>query len=152
MLRTLLRDESHQFRVIEDPSAISDIVEHKDRLLWLDLESPTAEDFALIQEEFGLHPLAIEDAMARHQRPKVDPYDNFYLVIFYSVGVEEPGESRLQGRRGLQGSTFTRPTANGTGEGETRAPGELDENSRCSPSWSRGRATRSCPQLDQPSA
>jgi Mg2+ and Co2+ transporter CorA len=91
LLRTLLRDESRQFRVVEDASAISEIVSHKERLLWLDLESPTAEEFALIQEEFRLHPLAIEDAMARHQRPKIDTYDNFYLAIFYSVAIEGSG-------------------------------------------------------------
>ena len=110
MLRTLLRDESNHFRVVDDPAAISDIVMHKERLLWLDLENPTNEEFALIQEEFNLHPLAIEDAMARHQRPKVDQYDNFYLVIFYSVGIETPGEAAIApGRRGLRGSAFHRP-------------------------------------------
>lgn len=100
MLRTLLRDESHQFRVVEDPSAISEIVTNKDRLLWLDLESPTAEEFALLAEEFSLHPLAIEDAMARHQRPKIDTYDDFYLVIFYSVAVEGSIPAGIAGRQG----------------------------------------------------
>ena len=60
MLRTLLRDESNQFRVVDDPSAISDIVENLDRLLWIDIEQPSAAEFATIQEEFNLHPLAIE--------------------------------------------------------------------------------------------
>ena len=49
MLRSLLRDESNQFRVVDDPSAISDIMEHLDRLLWLDLEQPTAADFATVR-------------------------------------------------------------------------------------------------------
>src|SRR5438105_10778691 len=110
MLRSLLRDESNQFRVVDDPSAISDIVEHHDRLLWLDLEQPTAADFATIQEEFNLHPLAIEDAMARHQRPKVDQYRNFYLVIFYSVAIETEGAgSQLPERHGLKGTDFYHP-------------------------------------------
>ena len=59
MLRTLLRDETKQFRVVEDPTAISDIVEHGERLLWLDLENPTAAELALVEEEFNLHPLAM---------------------------------------------------------------------------------------------
>jgi Mg2+ and Co2+ transporter CorA len=94
--------------VVEDPSAISEIVLSRDRLLWLDLEQPTTEDFALIQEEFGLHPLAIEDAMSRHQRPKVDQYENFYLVIFYTVDFQEPGAAPIPGRRGLSGASFLR--------------------------------------------
>ncbi len=106
MFRTLLRDESNHFRVVDDPSAISEIVMHKERLLWLDVESPTAAELGMIQEEFSLHPLAIEDAATRHQRPKVDQYDNFYLVIFYSVELDVPGEAVLQGRRGLRGSAF----------------------------------------------
>jgi Mg2+ and Co2+ transporter CorA len=116
MLRTLLRDESNHFRVVDDPSAISEIVLSKDRLLWLDLERPTATELEMIQEEFGLHPLAIEDARARHQRPKVEQYDSFYLVIFYSVEVEAPGES-VEGRRGLRGSAFHRPSDRGQGPG-----------------------------------
>ncbi|MEO6458166.1 MAG: magnesium transporter CorA family protein, partial [Chloroflexia bacterium] len=111
MHRTLLRDEANQFRVVEDLSAISDIVLHKDRYLWLDLEKPTPEDFKLIHEELGLHPLAIEDAMSRHQRPKVDQYDNFYLVVFYAVGIDDPaGNGSKPGRRGLKGTRFLRPT------------------------------------------
>jgi Mg2+ and Co2+ transporter CorA len=110
MLRTLLRDEAKQFRVVEDPEAISDIVEHAGRLLWLDLENPTDAELALVQEEFNLHPLAMEDARASHQRPKIEEYGEFYLVVFYSVAVEEVGsEGTLQGRRGLRGSTFHRP-------------------------------------------
>lgn len=85
MLKSLLRDEYNQFLVVQDVSAISDLVQHKERLLWLDLEKPTLAEFRMIQAEFGLHPLAIEDAMATHPRPKVDQYDNFYLVVFYLV-------------------------------------------------------------------
>jgi Mg2+ and Co2+ transporter CorA len=110
MLRTLLRDETKQFRVVEDPEAISDIVEHAGRLLWLDLENPTDAELTLVEQEFNLHPLAMEDARARHQRPKIDEYDDFYLVVFYSVAVEGAGsEGTLQGRRGLRGSAFHHP-------------------------------------------
>jgi Mg2+ and Co2+ transporter CorA len=110
MLRTLLRDETKQFRVVEDPEAISEIVAHGGRLLWLDLENPTDEELALVEHEFSLHPLAMEDARARHQRPKIEEYDDFYLVVFYSVAVERAGsEGTLQGRRGLRGSAFHRP-------------------------------------------
>lgn len=93
MLRTLLYDENNGFLVIEDPSQISEIVQRKDRQLWLDLEEPTRAEFSMIQEEFNLHPLAIEDAMTRHQRPKVDQYESFYLVVFYAVALEEPDKA-----------------------------------------------------------
>lgn len=35
-------------------------------VLWLDLLEPSADDMQVLTEEFGLHPLAIEDAMAEH--------------------------------------------------------------------------------------
>ncbi len=88
MLRTLLRDESNHFRVVDDPAAISDLIQNKGLLLWIDLENPTREEIELLEEEFHFHPLAMEDATTRHQRPKVDQYTDFYLVIFYSVEIE----------------------------------------------------------------
>src|SRR5436853_2166303 len=107
MFKTLLCDEKNQFRVVEDLTAISNIVQRKQRHLWLDLERPTPEEVDLIQEEFGLHPLAIEDATKRHQRPKVDQYESFYFVVFYSVTCEEPGQAEpMPGRRGLSGTRF----------------------------------------------
>ena len=89
MLRTLLRDESNHFRVVDDPAAISDLIQNKGLLLWIDLENPTPDEIQLLEEEFHFHPLAMEDATTRHQRPKVDQYTDFYLVIFYSVEIED---------------------------------------------------------------
>jgi Mg2+ and Co2+ transporter CorA len=124
MFRTLLCDESHQFRVVEDLTAISHLVQHKGRHLWLDLEQPTAADMQLMQEEFALHPLAIEDAMARHQRPKIDQYDCFYLVIFYSVACLDPAEpAPPAGRQGLRGASFLRSDSAGPAAGADEAAG-----------------------------
>ena len=109
--------------MVEDPSAISEIVTHKDRLLWLDLESPTAQEFELLREEFGLHPLAIEDAMARHQRPKIDTYESFYLAIFYAVSLEQNGAGRTSGRSGLRGTDFLKPANTGNLAAEMLGPG-----------------------------
>lgn len=43
-------------------------------LIWLDIQDPTDEDIALLREQFGFHPLAIEDATRAHERPKVNAY------------------------------------------------------------------------------
>ena len=118
MLRTLLCDENNEFLVVEDFSIISDIVATENRQLWLDMERPTEEEFRLVQEEFQLHPLAMDDATKRHQRPKVDEYANFYFVVFYVIDALEglkPEES--QGRLGLKGTRFHGPEALGKGEG-----------------------------------
>jgi magnesium transporter len=54
-------------------------------LIWVDLLSPTAEDFAVLTGEFGFHPLAIEDAVKRHQRPKIDFYEGYLFITFYAL-------------------------------------------------------------------
>ncbi|HYP21717.1 MAG TPA: magnesium transporter CorA family protein [Chloroflexia bacterium] len=114
MLTSLLRDENNQFLVVDDIEAISDIVENKARLLWLDLERPSLAEFQLIQAEFGLHPLAIEDAMARHPRPKVDQYDHYYLMVFYLMSVAAAGgESAPDGASSTSTAGVLRPGLDG---------------------------------------
>jgi Mg2+ and Co2+ transporter CorA len=119
VLRTLLRDESNHFRVVDDPDAISDLIQHKGLLLWIDLEHPTQEELRLLEDEFHFHPLAIEDATTRHQRPKVDQYTNFYLVVFYSVEIEAASAPPPP----LGWSSIQVPTASsGPNEAQTPAP------------------------------
>ncbi|MGH3165276.1 MAG: magnesium transporter CorA family protein, partial [Trebonia sp.] len=44
---------------------------------------PSPEDLAVLQDEFGLHPVAIEDAVAPHERPKIDRYrDHLFLAAY----------------------------------------------------------------------
>lgn len=64
---------------------ISNVLEMNGALVWVDVIAPTADDLRLIEEEFGFHHLAIEDASLVHERPKVDQYDTFLLIIFYAM-------------------------------------------------------------------
>ncbi len=61
---------------------------------WLDLQNPTAADLRIVTEEFGLHPLSVEDALQAHQRPKVDRYRTHLFVNLYAVSVDKEGSSR----------------------------------------------------------
>ncbi len=54
-------------------------------LIWLDLVDPSPEELALLQREFHLHPLAIEDAATPHERPKIQAYDGYLSVIVHPV-------------------------------------------------------------------
>ena len=67
---------------------ISDILEREDSLLWVDVVDPSPDDLRLIGEEFQFHPLAMEDSVRRHQRPKLDHYDGFVFIVFYGIDVE----------------------------------------------------------------
>jgi magnesium transporter len=49
--------------------------------VWIGLREPGAEEFHEVTEEFGLHPLAVEDAVHAHQRPKVEVYGDTVFVV-----------------------------------------------------------------------
>ncbi|CAA9555453.1 MAG: Magnesium and cobalt transport protein CorA [uncultured Thermomicrobiales bacterium] len=67
---------------------ISDTLHRSDSLLWVDLIAPTPDELRLVGQEFAFHPLAMEDAARRHQRPKLDHYDGFLLLVFYGLQTE----------------------------------------------------------------
>jgi magnesium transporter len=52
-------------------------------VVWIGLYEPTEEEFDAVRREFGLHELAVEDAMKGHQRPKLEVYgeDQLFLVL-----------------------------------------------------------------------
>src|SRR4051812_38147825 len=54
----------------------------------MDVSQPTAQEFALIAEEFGLNPLAVEDALHERQRPKLDHYDDHVFISLYDVALD----------------------------------------------------------------
>ena len=64
---------------IED---ISEVLKQPDRFLWIGLHEPEEDLLRKVQQEFGLHDLAIEDALRAHQRPKLEIYgDSLFIVL-----------------------------------------------------------------------
>ncbi len=61
---------------------------HPDAVVWLDLYDPEKPDLHAIQRELGLHPLAVEDAVHDHQRPKLDRYPGHLFLNVYAVRVD----------------------------------------------------------------
>ncbi|MFI1099027.1 magnesium and cobalt transport protein CorA [Streptomyces melanogenes] len=59
---------------------------------WIGLHEPTEAEFAGIAAEFGLHPLAVEDAVHAHQRPKLERYDDTLFTVFKTVHYVEHAE------------------------------------------------------------
>jgi magnesium transporter len=61
--------------------------------VWLGLFQPDADEIADVQAAFGLHELAIEDALTEHLRPKVEQYDNdVRLVILRTARYDDAAE------------------------------------------------------------
>ncbi|WP_256106316.1 magnesium and cobalt transport protein CorA [Streptomyces sp. ODS05-4] len=60
--------------------------------VWIGLHEPTEKEFAGIAAEFGLHPLAVEDAVHAHQRPKLERYDDTLFTVFKTIHYVEHAE------------------------------------------------------------
>ncbi len=71
-----------------------DLSELRDRPCWLDISDPQSKDFELAAKELNLHPLAVEDAQQRHERPKIDQYDDHYFIVFDALQETSPGVVR----------------------------------------------------------
>ncbi|MEU9914483.1 magnesium/cobalt transporter CorA [Streptomyces sp. NPDC051001] len=65
--------------------AVELVRKHGDGFVWLGLHEPTDQEFAGIAELFELHPLAVEDAIEAHQRPKLERYDDVLFAVFKTV-------------------------------------------------------------------
>ncbi|MEY9893871.1 magnesium transporter [Catenulispora sp. MAP12-49] len=72
-----------------DPAQISEHLADPSSVVWFDLCEPTEEDLAAVSEELGLHPLAVEDAVHEHQRPKLDRYASHLFLTAYAVDLDE---------------------------------------------------------------
>ncbi|MFF9086801.1 magnesium and cobalt transport protein CorA [Streptomyces sp. NPDC014991] len=62
-------------------------------MAWIGLARPTGSELHSLAAEFGLHPLAIEDAMEAHQRPKLERYgDTLFVVLRAARYLDAPEE------------------------------------------------------------
>jgi magnesium transporter len=75
-----------------DVPDISEVLKLDDRFVWIGLFEPDEELLKTIQQEFGLHDLAIEDAHNAHQRPKLEQYDRSLFVVLRTAQLR--GEPR----------------------------------------------------------
>ncbi|MGV4929226.1 magnesium and cobalt transport protein CorA [Streptomyces sp. BHT-5-2] len=81
-------------RVHGHPSPAEAIADVRDEggFVWIGLHEPNEAEFAGIAQEFGLHPLAVEDAVHAHQRPKLERYDDTLFTVFKTVHYVEHAE------------------------------------------------------------
>ncbi|MFI6487388.1 magnesium/cobalt transporter CorA [Streptomyces sp. NPDC050564] len=79
-------------RRTEGPDDLSDALAQcragHDAFVWIGLYEPTEKEFDRVTEEFALHPLAIEDALKAHQRPKLEVYDDSLFMVLKPVAYD----------------------------------------------------------------
>ncbi|HEX7769533.1 MAG TPA: magnesium/cobalt transporter CorA [Dokdonella sp.] len=66
---------------------ISDVVATRDQWVWVGLHEPTEQLLDKLQEEFGLHELAVEDAHNAHQRAKIEVYGDSLFIVAQTAQV-----------------------------------------------------------------
>ncbi len=103
---------------------ISEHIAHPDRFIWVELESPDSRTVAKLGEEFGLHELALEDAISSHQRPKIEEYGEHLFIAVRTVQLWNEridiGETHV-----FAGSNFVIAIRHGAGSGYARVAERL---------------------------
>ncbi|MFI9581826.1 magnesium and cobalt transport protein CorA [Streptomyces sp. NPDC052236] len=88
-------------RRTDGPADFSDALDEArangDAFLWIGLHEPTKAEFDLVTSEFGLHPLAVEDALTAHQRPKLEVYDDSLFAVLKPVVYEPESDTVTTG-------------------------------------------------------
>jgi len=86
MIKTICLNSTDKKFTDNFPAAeISELCLGKQNVVWADVSDPTSEDFLELAEEFGFHPLSIEDCRNAHQRPKVEEYPGYYFIVLYEA-------------------------------------------------------------------
>jgi magnesium transporter len=63
--------------------------EGKEAFVWIGLHEPDAHQMQAVADVFGLHELAVEDAVHAHQRPKLERYDKTLFLVLKTVNYVE---------------------------------------------------------------
>ena len=64
-----------------------------DAFVWIGLKDPTEDEFARVTGEFGLHELAVEDAIKAHQRPKLERYGDTVFIVLKTACYHDESET-----------------------------------------------------------
>jgi magnesium transporter len=78
---TIVYGDNGATKYSRDVSILPQLLSDNSTAFWVDLEAPSEDEFKLIYEQFQFHPLAVEDALRPHQRPKVDEYEGYFFLI-----------------------------------------------------------------------
>ena len=78
--------------------AHDNVLRQRSGFVWIGLHEPSEQQFAGIATRFGLHPLAVEDAVQAHQRPKLEQYDDMLFAVVKTVHYDD---SQAHGATGV---------------------------------------------------
>lgn len=78
-----------------DIDDISEYVARPECFVWVALKEPSKEELERMGDEFGLHELALEDALVGHQRPKIEEYGDSLFAVMHTVELDAEDEFEI---------------------------------------------------------
>ncbi|MBI2383733.1 MAG: magnesium/cobalt transporter CorA [Gammaproteobacteria bacterium] len=110
------------------PNRISDYVRRPDCFVWVALRDATAGELEQMREQFGLHPLAVEDANHGHQRPKIEEYGDSLFAVLHMIEPQPGGELKVGEAAIFVGRNYVLAVRRGAEKGfqEVRARSERE--------------------------
>ena len=96
---------------------ISDYLALPGCFVWVALRDASTDELALMQEEFGLHDLAIEDARHGHQRPKIEEYGHTVFAVLHLIEYTPTDELQLGEVHVFAGPNFVLSVRNRSSQG-----------------------------------
>lgn len=96
MIRSLYRTQDGRIRTNLKPDEFTAALQDADGLLWVDLagEPPEACE-PILQETFGFHPLAVDDALQESHVPKVDDWGQYLYLVLHAVVFDHQGSGQM---------------------------------------------------------
>lgn len=108
--RVDLAAHPHEYRVMREG------VRNPGDFVWLGLYRPSERELAEVAEAFGLHPLAVEDALKAHQRPKLERYGEMMFLVLKTLWYVDADDAVETGEINVfMGSDFVITVRHGRG-------------------------------------
>ncbi len=73
--------QENKFYCDFDKKFLTEHLPDKDLLFWVDIFSTTPDNLSILKDIFNFHPLAIEDATSKIERPKIDEYETYIFMV-----------------------------------------------------------------------
>ncbi len=88
------RPEVGDARVLTERADVVAAIRQRQGITWLHFPSLRPEDAGFLEEDLGLHPLAVEDCLSdEYQRPKIDDHGDYVFMVLHGIDYERTDES-----------------------------------------------------------
>jgi magnesium transporter len=102
--------------------AIREVQKRGDGFVWIGMHEPDSHQIQTVVETFGLHELAVEDALEAHQRPKLERYDDTLFMVVKTVRYASTSRRPPRTRSSKPASSWCSSAATSSSPSGTETP------------------------------